>query len=109
MRLAVHTVCYESQIILIFILFFLLKVGLAIATDKPNERWVDLGSQIEACITVPDSCGAVGSAISVWLRVLDCTEGNTIMSSLTYYNSTGVSIFCIGQTIVGDEVQEAMG
>ena len=37
------------------------------------NQWIDLGVHTEACMTLPETCGAAGGAISLWFRVYDCT------------------------------------
>ena len=48
---------------------FFFEVGSAISTDRSQNQWIDLGIQTEACMALPDTCGAAGGAISMWLKV----------------------------------------
>ena len=65
-------------------------------TDSSLNQWVDLGVLSEACITVPDSCGLEGAAISLWVKIHSCRDGDGILSSIKYSNSrkTGFMFFC---------------
>ena len=43
-------------------------------------------------MTRPESCGAAGGAISLWLNVIDCTSVGGIISSFSF--RTGLYILC---------------
>ena len=58
-------------------------------------QWVDIGIHTEACMTRPETCGAAGGAISLWVNVTDCAPGGGILSSLTD-GTSGSLIFCQG-------------
>ena len=50
-------------------------------------------------MTRPETCGAAGGAISVWVNVVDCHFGGIISSgavitSYNYYGKTGLQIHC---------------
>ena len=34
---------------------------------EQRNQWVDLGIHTEACMTRPETCGAAGGAISMWV------------------------------------------
>ena len=63
-----------------------------------KSQWVDLGIHTEACMTRPETCGAAGGAISVWLNVTTCPGYQGIISSYDYL-STGLIIFCYNENI----------
>ena len=44
-------------------------------------------------MTRPETCGAAGGAISLWMRVIDCPSTGGIVSSFTPKKS-GTSIKC---------------
>ena len=68
---------------------------MALTVDRTTRQWVDLGIHTEACMTQPDTCGAAGGAISMWVRVTDCPGiiGRGIVS-LQSDQKTGFSISC---------------
>ena len=45
-----------------------IQINKAITLDHTKGQWVDLGILEEPCITRPETCGAAGAAVSVWLR-----------------------------------------
>ena len=45
------------------------------------QQYLELGDQSQACITIPESCGAQGGAISVWVKLIGCQNGGGIISS----------------------------
>ena len=47
------------------------QVNNALTLDQTRKQWVDLGIHTEACMTRPETCGAEGGAISVWVNVID--------------------------------------
>ena len=57
------------------------QVNNTLTLDRTKRQWVHLGIHTEACMTRPETCGAAGGAISLWVRVTDCDDG--IISSLT--------------------------
>ena len=44
----------------------------ALTLDKSKKQWADMGIHTKACITRPETCGAAGGAISVWIKIVDC-------------------------------------
>ena len=66
----------------------------ALIVDHTKKQWVDLGINTEACMTRPETCGAAGGAISVWINLIDCMLGG-IISSLVH-GSSGSVIACDG-------------
>ena len=67
------------------------KVNAALSLNHTRSQWVDLGIHTEACMTRPETCGAAGGAISVWLKVIACPFGGIISS---FGPSTGSRIAC---------------
>ena len=53
----------------VFFFIILFQVKSAISLDRTRKQWVDLGVLKEACITRPETCGAAGGAITLWIRV----------------------------------------
>ena len=47
-------------------------MNFALTLDHTKKQWVDLGIHTEACMTRPETCGAAGGAISVWVKIRDC-------------------------------------
>ena len=70
-------------------------------TDPALYQWIDLGVLSEACIILPDTCGPVGAAVSVWVKIHSCPNGDGLMSSMEYSSSgrTGFLFFCNGASI----------
>ena len=64
------------------------------STDKIKRQWVDLGIKAEACMTQPETCGAVGGAISVWLTVIDCSHDGGIIATEQEKGRMGASVYC---------------
>ena len=62
--------------------------------DGTRSQWIDLGIQTEACMTRPETCGAAGGAIRMWINVDGCQglEGGII--STLGFGRTGSVIFC---------------
>ena len=65
----------------------------AVMTDRTKQEWIDLGTHTEACITQPETCGAAGGAISVWVNLIDYELGihHGIITS-TFDASSGLLI-----------------
>ena len=49
--------------------------------NHTKNQWVDLGIHTEACMTQPETCGAAGGVISVWVNAIECPEVCGIISS----------------------------
>ena len=71
----------------------------AVVTDPRLYQWIDLGILSEPCITLPDTCGPEGAAVSVWVKIHSCPSGYGLMSSLRYSGKTGFLFFCNGPKI----------
>ena len=78
--------------------FIFYQVNNAWTLNHTNSQWVDLGIHTEACMTRPETCGAAGGAISLWLNVIDCSPGDGIISSYDYLR-TGLIVFCYSENI----------
>ena len=68
------------------------------ATDRAKKQWVDLGTHTEVCLTQPEKCGAAGGAISIWLKVIGCSEYGGIISTIKHAAS-GTLVYCSGGKI----------
>ena len=67
--------------------------------DRSKNQWVDLGIHTEACMTQPETCGAAGGAISIWVNVIQCGAiADGIVSSCRCLSGTcpsrGSCIYC---------------
>ena len=75
-------------------LYLVLKINSAVSTNRTRNQWVDLGVHTEACMTRPETCGAAGGAISVWINVvIECTSAYCGVISSWVAGSTGSSIY----------------
>ena len=45
-------------------------------------------------MSLPETCGSVGGAISLWINVIDCRNGAGIISSRLHDVSQGIGIYC---------------
>ena len=73
--------------------FICYQVNNAWTVDRTKRQWVDLGIDTEACMTLPETCGAAGGAISLWMNVIDCQWFGGTVSSLKS-GTTGSMIYC---------------
>ena len=64
-------------------------------TDHTKQQWVDLGMHTEACMTRPETCGAAGGAISVWINAIyyDYYSGIPGIISSNPDDSSGLLIY----------------
>ena len=81
-------VTYEASYLLFFCFH---QVICALTLNHTKRQWVDLGIHTEACMTQPETCGAAGGAISMWLKLLDSPSPSGIISSWSS-DSTGSMI-----------------
>ena len=72
---------------------FTFKINSSVITDRTKNQWIDLGIHTEACMTRPETCGAAGGAISLWLKVINCSDDG-IITTRSDRNSTGSIVFC---------------
>ena len=45
-------------------------------------------------MTRPETCGSVGGAFSVWLRLVDCPPGAGIITTIGNSDKTGFRLWC---------------
>ena len=50
-------------------------------TDRFSQRYLELGDMSVACLTVPETCGNPGGAISVWFKFISGQVDGRIVSS----------------------------
>ena len=72
-------------------MFDYIKVNSALTLDHTKSQWVDLGIHTEVCMSLPETCGAAGGAISAWVKMGDCSGVCGIISSYGY--NTGSVIY----------------
>ena len=73
------------------------QVNSAVRTMDHFRQWLDLGIHTEACMTRPETCGAAGGAISLWIRIDNinfCRNDGGIMSTRARGLHTGTYIKC---------------
>ena len=75
-----------------FIFFICLQVNSALNLNQTKRQWVDLEIHTDACMTRPETCGAAGGAISLWVNAINCSDYCGFVSSAAFA-STGSSIF----------------
>ena len=73
------------------------QVNKALTLDATKQQWIDLGINTDVCMTRPDTCGAAGGAISLWLNVNDCPFGGIVSSD--FHPSTTSAIYCLNDHI----------
>ena len=74
------------------------KINFAVSTDRTQKQWVDLGIHTEACMTRPDTCGATGGALSMWMKLVDCPDWSGVISS--HESGTGWTVYCRNPNIL---------
>ena len=51
-------------------------------TNLTNQEWVTLGDLSDvASLTIPNSCGSAGAALSVWIRIPECPRYSGIITT----------------------------
>ena len=74
--------------------YVMFKFDNAVRTDHSQYQSVDLGDlSVHACLTIPGSCGPAGGALSVWIRIEDCSGEGGIISSYQYLHE-GLLVRC---------------
>ena len=53
---------------------------MALTLNHTRSQWVDLGIHTDVCMTRM-TCGAAGGAISLWVKVIECSGRCGIISS----------------------------
>ena len=72
------------------------QINSAVSLDRNQQQWINLGNRSEACLTQPQTCGAVGAAVSLWVKIFDCfSHGGILTTSKNSFNA-GFTIFCHG-------------
>ena len=78
-------------------LYYLLnQVNSALTLDHTKSQWVDLGIQTEVCITHPETCGAAGGAISLWVNIAEGLTSTPGIISSGSHNMDTTSLEIIG-------------
>ena len=71
-----------------------IQVNNAISTDNTHKQWVNLGNLSIACLTVPETCGSTGGALSAWIKIGDVDYSQSgIISSYDYSEGFHVMIY----------------
>ena len=71
--------------------------------NRTRHHWVDLGVHTEAYMTRPETCGAAGGAINLWVNIIDCPSGSGIISSNAKDSWTASSfVYCYANNVVYD-------
>ena len=81
-----------------FILWFT-QTNSALTLNRHRRQWVDLGIHTEACMTRPETCGAAGGAISLWLKIINCPNSDGVITSRRSWRR-GFLIYCQSTNIV---------
>ena len=55
-----------------FVVIAFHQVNCAVTLDHTKNQWIDLGVHTEACMTRPETCGAAGGTISLWVKQIEC-------------------------------------
>ena len=56
--------------------------------DDTKRQWADLGTLTEACIVRPETCGAEGGALAMWIRRKPSNGANQGVFSSAASNGT---------------------
>ena len=77
------------------------QVNCAWFVNHTRSQSIDLGIHTEACMTRPETCGAAGGAISVWVNVIECVSDRGGIVSSRSSSSSGSIIYCTstGKTV----------
>ena len=71
-----------------------LQVNYAVSINRSNSQWIDLGVHTEACMTRPETCGAAGGAVSLWLRLTDGCANNKGLLTTRPDSGSGFAVYC---------------
>ena len=85
--------------ILIYWSIVFLQVNKALVLDRSKSQWVDIGIHTEACMTHPETCSAAGGAVSLWLKLIDCSHASGGIVSSRAHDSSGIRIRCTWDVI----------
>ena len=50
-------------------------------------------------MTLPDTCGAAGGAISFWMKLFSCDGTGSILSTVDGGGYSGTTFYCLGRSI----------
>ena len=70
------------------------QINYAVSTNRSQRQWVDLGIYPEACMTLPETCGAAGGAVSMWLKIIDCEQDGAMLSTRDAETRIGFHAIC---------------
>ena len=65
----------------------------ALTLDHTSDQWIDLGIHTEASMTRPETCGAAGGTISVWVNVDDSPSAEVGIISSFQSSGSGSVIY----------------
>ena len=77
-----------SHIYFVLIYALNLKINGAISFVYTRKQWLDLGIPDEACIARPETCGAAGGSVSLWMRINHDRAGGIVSSSKYDYSAS---------------------
>ena len=75
---------------------FIFQINSAVSLDRSRQQWINLGVHPEVCITQPDTCGAAGAAVSLWVKIFECFPQGGILTINLNIEGTGLTMFCYG-------------
>ena len=79
---------------------FIFQFNNAVHTDRTQHQSVELGDlSVYACLTIPESCGSAGGALSVWIKIEDCAGEGGIISSDQYFQE-GLVVRCFQNSML---------
>ena len=79
--------------------YIVLQMNLPLRLNRTQEQWVDLGIHTEACMTRPETCGAAGGAVSLWVNLNECYYKRSGIVSSIAVSSSGFYIGCSPATL----------
>ena len=85
---------YTISIELFRTVYIVIQMNLALRLNRTLEQWVDLGIHTAACMIRPETCGAAGGAISVWMNMTDCYYRSSGVFATRSESSSGLYISC---------------
>ena len=75
---------------------------MALTLNHTKKQWVDLGIHTESCMTGPETCGAAGGVISVWVNAIECPDVCGILSTDRASRSSGSVIILYPSDLMYD-------
>ena len=75
---------------------------MALRLLEARKQWVDLGTQHQACLIRPESCGPEGAAVAFWMYIHYCAYNRGIVSSTLAWTQkkTGFRIYCVNWHLI---------